>query len=310
MRDGLIRIEDEFAIAEVLSDQRRFADAAARVRRVIAAEPDHARAFALLAIYLTQDKQRREALAAAEESLRLDPEDFRGHYAASLALWESGRKKPALVAAHAAVERAPYNAGLWKWLAQISLDSAKKRDARAAIDRALAIDPNDAENHATSALISLRERGEAKAEREIAAALSLAPDDGYVRWAAGVVARRRNPVATLLHFRSALRRDPNMTGLDRDYRTLAREISEFRFISWRAWVAGIVWLAVFSGGFAIDSHFRPYDYTPHPALGIWGILGASIGLIYLSRAKRRGLAAIERGEPAGARLDHSSALRE
>ena len=118
------------------------------LERVIRANPEYARAWALLAyiyadeyrfFYNTRPDARQRCLNAARMAVELDPDDALSHQAVSIALFGDGQVEAALTAARAAIDLNPHNhvalmqlgyrtfaTGRWEEAAQIVNEAVTK----------------------------------------------------------------------------------------------------------------------------------------------------------------------------------------
>ena len=99
-----------FAQVEVLLRGKRYQDAKARLRQILAADPDNARAHALLSYVLYLQGRNADALHESESAIGLDPNDPEPHYFSALALLALDRAASAMSAIQEAIRLAPETA--------------------------------------------------------------------------------------------------------------------------------------------------------------------------------------------------------
>ena len=196
--------------AQLLLQQGRFNDAQEALMQVLAAEPEHDYAHAMMGITLLNLKQPKEALEFVRKAIGLAPEESYYHSVLALALLNTKKSKEALVAAQEGVHLNPDSAYAHEIEGQIFLAMSRWKEALPCIERGLALDPEDVEliNMRSIALTKLGMRDEATAA--IDTALRNDPDNARTH---------ANKGWTLLHggqyneamlcFREALRLEPN-----------------------------------------------------------------------------------------------------
>ena len=199
--------------AVLLFQQQRWDHAIHELRGVLAQEPDHAFAHALLAQALAQTDALDEALREAHAAIGLAPDADFTHY--SLAVVHQARDElpPAAEAVLRAIELDPDDANSRAMLAQIRMRQRRWADALAAADEGLALDAEhtDCLNLRSLALTKLG-RG-AEATDTVDASLAHDPDNPYTHQARGFALLQQGDAhGALHHFQEALRRDPSLDG--------------------------------------------------------------------------------------------------
>lgn len=129
-------------LAELLLDQKAFADAAKHFRAYLDAYPSHAPAYTGLGIALASAGRPQEAIAAFEAAVRLDPSSAASRENLAGVLIDAGRGAEALTHAQYAASTNPPRAAAFDLLGQALQAAGRTHDARAAFERALLIDPN------------------------------------------------------------------------------------------------------------------------------------------------------------------------
>lgn len=199
--------------ALLLFQQERWQQSIQELRGLLAVEPDHVAAHALLAIALAQTDALDEARAEAQQAVGLDPELDFAHRALAVVLFHREEHEAAAAAIRRAIELDPDDADHHGMLAQIRCAQRRWHDALTAADEGLALDPHDVEclNLRSLALTKLG-RG-AEATDTVDAALAKDPDNPYTHQArAWALLHRGDSKGAIHHFQEALRRDPTLDG--------------------------------------------------------------------------------------------------
>lgn len=202
---------DQMARAQLLMAQQRYELAEQELRRLIGEHPEHALAFACLAICIANDPQRnQEATDAAQRAVHLEPDEPFCFYALSSVLQKRNHFKEALQQINEAIRLDPYDADYFGMQASINF---QLREWQASLDSAeagLSIDPEHSlcSNFQSLALERLG-RGEdavASAQRNI----KNNPDDSYSHAALGwALLDRGQYLHAQESFREALRLHPH-----------------------------------------------------------------------------------------------------
>ena len=128
-------------LADLLLDQRAYADAATHYRAYLDAYPSHAPAYTGLGIALASSGRTQEAITAFEGAVRLDPLNGGSRENLASVLIDAGRAADALPHAQRAAAANPPRAAAFDLLGQALAALGRTADARSAFERALAIDP-------------------------------------------------------------------------------------------------------------------------------------------------------------------------
>ncbi|WP_158088782.1 tetratricopeptide repeat protein [Thermoactinospora rubra] len=197
--------------ARVLLELRRHADAERELRGALALDPQHARAHALLAIALAEQRMLPEAVDEAREAVRLAPDHWFSHYAAGRVYHRAHRPGDALAAARAALALVPEHAPSWELLARVHIQAGQWPQAADAARRGLAVDPERATLAGLLAL-ALTALGDAAQARAAAArAVRLDPESALAHLAYGRAALAfGDPGEAARAFREVLRLDPGI----------------------------------------------------------------------------------------------------
>ena len=230
--------------AVLLFQQQRWDHAIHELRGLLAQEPDHAFAHALLAQALAQTDALDEALAEARAAVGLAPDTDFTHY--SLAVVHHAREEwePAATAVAQAIELDPDDADARAMLAQIRMRQRRWADALAAADGGLALDAEhtDCLNLRALALTKLGRGNEAT--DTVDASLARDPDNPFTHQARGfALLQQGDAKGSLHHFQAALRRDPSLDGA----RAGLVEALKARNPLYRLMLGWFLWLDRFSG---------------------------------------------------------------
>ncbi len=195
--------------AEFLLDARRYGDAEGLLREALAANPNDARAHALLSYALYYQDRNVEALREAEIAIGLDPGESLHHHLRAQALLSLERDGSALSAAQEALRLAPGNPAYHALVSRIFAKRKAWQKALAAAEQGLQLDPEHVQclNLRALALTNLGQQDEAR--QTLATALARDPDNALTHanqgWALLHAGDHRR---ALEHLREALRLNP------------------------------------------------------------------------------------------------------
>jgi tetratricopeptide (TPR) repeat protein len=227
-----------------LYQHRRWDLASQELRALLALEPDHAPAHALLAHALLQEGDPEAAVQEARVAVGQQPDLDFAHAALAAVHLHRGEHAAATTAIQRAIELDPDDARHRALLAQVCLAERRWQHALTAADAGLELAPEDADclNLRTVALTKLGRSAEAVDTAE--AALAHDPDNPYTHQTRGVaLLHRGEPHAALHHFQEALRRDPTLDGA----RAGLVEALKARNPVYRVVLGWFLWLGRFSG---------------------------------------------------------------
>lgn len=203
-------IESQLNGPAMLMNMGRYDEAERRLRQVLLAEPQNADAHILLAHCLLEGQKFDEATNEAETAVGLRPDESRAHYALARVWYARRYPDRAERAIEEAVRLDPYDSDYHSFRAALLFERSRWQDALVAAEAALAIDPEHvaANNFRAMALVKLGRRAEAG--QTIDAALARSPEDAFSHANKGwALLEARKPQEALVHFREALRLDPN-----------------------------------------------------------------------------------------------------
>lgn len=153
------------------------AAAIAALGRVLAADPRHPGARALLADSLTRAGREGEAQTVLREALELDPEDISAAYQLGTLLAAAGELDEGLALLEAAAARAPLAADLHRGFAGALARAGRLAEAEARYRRVLELDPLDVDSRLARAGTLSKLGRPVEAAAELAAVLERRPGD-------------------------------------------------------------------------------------------------------------------------------------
>lgn len=168
----------EIERARALCELARFDDAAPLLRRAVAAEPQNADAWCLLAQAELGRRHDEDALQAAGTALSLAPDDEWPHRLTSIALERLGRHEESLAMARAATRVAPYAWRAFVRLAHAAVRSggrSGRNEALAAARQAVMLAPHEAEPHLALGAVARARKRYKEAESAFRTALAIDP---------------------------------------------------------------------------------------------------------------------------------------
>jgi tetratricopeptide (TPR) repeat protein len=230
--------------AVLLAGQRRWDLAGKELRALLAQEPDHAPAHALLAQVLAATGDLDGALHEARQAVGAAPDFDFAHGVLAQVLWQRDELPAAATAIAQAIALDPDDSSHHALLAQIRLGQRRFDDALAAADDGLRVNPQDTDclNLRSVALTRLG-RGR-EATDTLDASLAHDPENPYTHQARGfALLHQGDPRGALVHFQEALRRDPQL----RSARAGLVEALKAKNPLYRVVLAWFLWLGRFSG---------------------------------------------------------------
>lgn len=208
--------------ASMLLEQRRYSDAQSELRRLLADNPEHTYAHALLSLALAQDErigdqartvehrdQLIEATRHAELAIASDPNDSRGFYSLAFARNQRRDHAGAVEAGRTAVALDPYDADAYAIVSNSLLQMRQYAEALETAEQGLKVDPEHGPctNLRSLSLERLGRGGDAIDAAN--AQLSRHPDDPSAHAAVAYAHLNRSEYKQAqLSFREALRLDP------------------------------------------------------------------------------------------------------
>jgi len=194
---------------EILLNTKRYTDAEEMLREALAAEPNSARAHALLSHALYAQDRNAAALHEAEVAIGLDPEQSSHHYLRARALLALERAGTAMSAIQEALRLKPDDPNYHALVARIHLKRKAWAKAQRAAEQGLQFDPEHVTclNLRALALTNLGERQDAR--QTLASALARDPNNALTHANQGWALLHANDhQGALEHFREALRLNP------------------------------------------------------------------------------------------------------
>ncbi len=195
--------------ALLLLQHNRPREAERELRQVLAVDPGHAMAHAMLSQCLVEQECYDEAEHHAAQAILSAPDEAMAHYAMSLVLFARNRYEEAGRAIAEAIRLDPSDADLYAMQAQVWIQQRRWREALSAAEQGLALEAEHVgcTNLRAMALVQLGEREEAG--QTIDAALRKDPENALSHANLGwTLLHQDKPVKAMEHFREALRLDP------------------------------------------------------------------------------------------------------
>lgn len=195
---------------QFLLSHNRYAEAEAELRRIIAADPENAHAYSLLAITFNKQGKHPEAIRAAVRAVSLDAGVPFAHYILACCYADGGQKALAHRAIGEAIRLDPDDADYRSLLAGLHLNGKNWNEALEEAERALALDPEniDAINRRAFALRQLGRKKEAV--QAVEGALLRDPEDSHSHASMGWACLHRGEVKKAIeHFKASLGIDPD-----------------------------------------------------------------------------------------------------
>ncbi|MBW4551987.1 MAG: tetratricopeptide repeat protein [Aphanocapsa sp. GSE-SYN-MK-11-07L] len=201
--------DHHFERSQLLVNQGRYELAEQELAKVLAANPDHASAHALLAICLAQKEQLAAATQTIQQAIALSPQFSGFHYIYAGILSQQGKLTEAKAAIAQALRLDPKDADYYARLASIQYDQTKYTEVLQTTKQGLSLDPEHI-GCMNLRLLGLMQLGQlASAEQEVAIALAHAPNNSFSYGIQGWILLHQNRIPEALHsFRAALRLEP------------------------------------------------------------------------------------------------------
>lgn len=228
--------------AQLLISRHRYKDAEELIRSTISQDIENAMAYSLLAIVLVSQDKAKEGLPAAQHAIALEPNSSYHYFAYSFVLGKLRKYEDAVREVQTALRLDPLNAHYHAHLSSLFLQLKEWKRALEAAKKGLELDPqNDmCANYRAMALTHLGEG--AQAAHSIDGLLSRNPENALSHANQGWTSLHQgNPRQALVHFREALRLQPDMDWARRG--TL--EALKARNIIYRWVLAYYLWISRF-----------------------------------------------------------------
>lgn len=275
--------------ATLLMQQGRLPMARDELHRVLAAEPDHARAHALLALCLSDLGDHDEAGRESRQAIKLAPDEPFHHYAFAQVFRARNRFEEAEAAIREAIRLDPSDADYRGTLAAVLGQRGDWKGSLAAADEGLALDPEhgDCTNQRGLALTQLGRTGEANAV--IADALRRNPDDAQTHANQGwTLLHQGDHRQAAEHFRTALRLDPDLDWARRGMLEALKARSPFYrlMLRWFLWLGrlsnAMQWVVII--GIFVGQRILTEVRRANPELAplIWPVAIALFSFVYLT----------------------------
>lgn len=215
----------------LLLQQQRFDLAERELRQALAEEPQSSRVHSALGWCLSALQRLEEAQRLADAAVALGPDDPLSHHTRAHVLFHRNDFSAAQGAIEEAIRLNPWSAQQFRLLAAILVSREKWPAALEAVEQGLRADADDDDCHALRAMI-LRQLGRADEALDAAAhGLSQAPENSNLHAARGwTLIDQCQPDEALVHFREALRIDPNSEYARQG--TITALKARYRFYAW------------------------------------------------------------------------------
>ncbi len=200
-----------FQRASILQQQGRHADAVRELQQYLTEQPRDAVAHAMLAQSFCELERFDEAEREAQQAVGIAPDEAFGHAAYAAVLHARNKLTTAENAIRQAIAIDPFESAYFGRLGAILIGQRRWRDALSAADEGLAFDPTDSVclNIRALALTQLGDRE--AAARTTEGALAEDPDNAFTHANRGwTLLHEGKPKEAMVHFREALRLDPQM----------------------------------------------------------------------------------------------------
>ena len=201
--------DDHWQRAVLLFEQHRIDLAIAELLAILAQDPEHFGASALMVQALVAKGDTKGAMEQARALLAAHPQEPLAHSTLADLLAAEGKLDRAIEAIHEAIALAPVDADLHASLGAMRLAQERWQSAIGAADKGLAIEPEHERciDVRTRALSGLGHHGEARAAAEHA--LALRPEAAHAHTLAAYVELRAGQAGAAMHrYVEALRIDP------------------------------------------------------------------------------------------------------
>lgn len=195
--------------ATLLIEHRRFADAERELRLILASEPNHSYALALIGLTRTELGNHDEGLDYLKQALGQQPDNPYFLYLTGLVYLRKDNKKEAQKFLLSAISFDPHNADYFGVLALVKLEETQWEEALTYANRGLQADPENLVclNARSTALLKLDRKEESY--ETIKEALHNDPHNSYTHSNLGWgLLERGEHVKALESFREALKLDP------------------------------------------------------------------------------------------------------
>jgi tetratricopeptide (TPR) repeat protein len=257
---------------------RRYAEALPWIARAIAADPDSAWPYCLLARALIPLGQYRRALKAAETSVLRDPENEWPHRLRSACLRGLGKKRQALEAAQEAARLGPDIPEALYALVCAQLDCNQTRAARATAERLGTIAADDIFAHKALGLAALTAGQWSGAEAHFRRALALDPQDvEALIWMGGALQRQGRRLEALERIHNAARIEP------------AEDSIRLHLQATLGWYLGSIVLLVVEAALVLTWGIMDAKRSPLALVALLVMAAVAVGWVLWRRARIRAL---------------------
>jgi Flp pilus assembly protein TadD len=192
-----------------LMDEGSYQDAASHLRPLLAAHPDDARPWMLLAAVRAELGNLGSAVTAAEKAVALTPDNAYAHWLLGSLLFTNKQYKRALEEAEASLRLDYDSADSYVLKGRALAALGRREEAIKPLEGALVVDPEHDGARRLRALFLEQTGRTEEARGEFMAALERDADDAFAHTGRGWIGLRTGETNTAAHFRNALRIDPD-----------------------------------------------------------------------------------------------------
>jgi tetratricopeptide (TPR) repeat protein len=284
-----VNANPQFQRALLLQQQHRYKDAANELRQVLASDPNHAPAHAMLAMCLIELDDLKTATTEAQQAVGEAPDLALTHYALGFVMLRRGWLDEAKLSAEQCIRLDSFDPAHFALLSAIEMERRNWPGALEQAEHGLAIDPDHSwcTNLRAMALVKLGRRDEAQVA--MGQALSRNPDSAISHANQGwTLLHQGNHKQAMVHFKEALRLDPNLDWAKAGMvEALKSSFFLYRwllmFFLWMARLSGRAQWGVIIGAYIayiiLDNIARK---NPSVAPFLWPILFAYIGFVAMT----------------------------
>jgi len=194
----------------MLMSQRRSELAEKELRQALVHDPNDALTHSLLAACLVDQEKFTDATDAAGQAIHLAPDEPYSHYMMGQVMYHGNHFDEAREAANTAVELDPWDPDYFALISAIELEQHRWSAALQAAEQGLEVEPDHVRciNLRATSLMKLGRAEEAGQSLDVA--LQNQPDNSFSHANKGwTKLHQGKPREALVHFREALRIDPN-----------------------------------------------------------------------------------------------------
>lgn len=235
---------DNVRQADLLISRNHYKEAEELLRLELSQNIENAMAFSLLAVALASQDKAKEALPAAQRAISLEPNQPYHFFSHSFVLGRLKKYEEAVREIQTAIRLDPLDVRNHAQLSNLYISLKEWQKALDAAEKGLELDPEDV-TCANQCALALTQMGrKAEASQTIDGLLRRNPENATSHANQGwTYLHQGQPKQALVHFREALRLQPNMDWARRGM----IEALKARNIIYRALLAYFLWISRFKG---------------------------------------------------------------